>query len=161
MQELPLQPRKPSHLRTSLALSSLAGVLAKASCSHVLHISNTTLRSSPFQSPPAYQELSSKTLGCCRTGLGPNEVDIKDLSSLPNASEKDSATPAIQKYAEPPKKQVSQGQMIAMSILCLHGTALRSLDFKIGASAVAEHLSRRTTQPVMQTQLCPCKMLQL
>ncbi|DBA68728.1 TPA: hypothetical protein ACH3X2_013425 [Trebouxia sp. C0005] len=40
-----------------------------------------------------------------RTGLGPNEVDIKDLSSLPNASEKDSATPAIQKYAEPPKKQ--------------------------------------------------------
>ncbi|DBB03459.1 TPA: hypothetical protein ACH3X3_010813 [Trebouxia sp. C0006] len=40
-----------------------------------------------------------------RTGLGPNEVDIKDLQSLPNASEKDSATPAIQKYAEPPKKQ--------------------------------------------------------
>lgn len=40
-----------------------------------------------------------------RTGLGPNEVDIKDLSSLPNASEKDAATPAIQKYAEPPKKQ--------------------------------------------------------
>ena len=107
VQELPLQPRKPSHLRTSLALSSLAGVLVKASCSQV--ISNTTLRSSPFQFPPAYQELDSKTLGRCRTGLGPNEVDIKDLSSLPNASEKDAATPAIQKYAEPPKKQVSQG----------------------------------------------------
>lgn len=39
--------------------------------------------------------------------MGPNEVDVKDLSSLPNASEKDSAAPAMQKYAEPPKKQVS------------------------------------------------------
>lgn len=42
-------------------------------------------------------------LHCCRTRLGPNEVDVKDLSSLPNASKKDSAAPAIQKYAEPPK----------------------------------------------------------
>lgn len=38
-----------------------------------------------------------------RTKLGPNEVDVKDLSSLPNASKKDSAAPAIQKYADPPK----------------------------------------------------------
>ena len=38
--------------------------------------------------------------------MGPNEVDIKDLQSLPNASEKDGAAPAIQKYAEPPKAQV-------------------------------------------------------
>lgn len=38
--------------------------------------------------------------------MGPNEVDVKDLSSLPNASEKDSAAPAIQKYANPPKAQV-------------------------------------------------------
>ena len=106
-------------------------------------------------------EKHSETLGCCRTGLGPNEVDIKDLSSLPNASEKDAATPAIQKYAEPPKKQVSQGQMIAMSILCLHGTALKCLDNKIGASAVAELLLRCTSQPVMQTQLCLCKMFEL
>ncbi|KAL3155742.1 hypothetical protein ABBQ32_012760 [Trebouxia sp. C0010 RCD-2024] len=40
-----------------------------------------------------------------RTGLGPNEVDVKDLQSFPNASEKDAAVPAIQKYAEPPQKQ--------------------------------------------------------
>ena len=45
--------------------------------------------------------------GTCRTEMGPNEVDVKDLSSLPNASEKDAAAPAIQKYAEPPQKQVS------------------------------------------------------
>lgn len=38
--------------------------------------------------------------------MGPNEVDIKDLQSLPNASVKDGAAPAIQKYAEPPKAQV-------------------------------------------------------
>ena len=38
--------------------------------------------------------------------MGPNEVDVKDLSSFPNASEKDAAAPAIQKYAEPPKPQV-------------------------------------------------------
>ena len=38
--------------------------------------------------------------------MGPNEVDVKDLSSLPNASEKDAAAPAIQKYANPPKAQV-------------------------------------------------------
>lgn len=40
-----------------------------------------------------------------RTSMGPNEVDIKDLQSLPNASEKDGAAPAIQKYANPPKPQ--------------------------------------------------------
>lgn len=40
--------------------------------------------------------------------MGPNEVDVKDLASLPNASEKDAAAPAIQKYAEPGKKQVSR-----------------------------------------------------
>ena len=42
--------------------------------------------------------------------MGPNEVDVKDLASLPNASEKDSAAPAIQKYAEPGKKQVSRAK---------------------------------------------------
>ena len=50
----------------------------------------------------------------CRTSMGPNEVDVKDLASLPNASEKDAAAPAIQKYAEPPKPQVS----IASSHTC-------------------------------------------
>lgn len=42
--------------------------------------------------------------------MGPNEVDVKDLASLPNASEKDAAAPAIQKYAEPGKKQVSRAK---------------------------------------------------
>ncbi len=46
----------------------------------------------------------------CRTRLGPNEVDVKDLQSLPNASKKDSAAPAIQKYANPGKKQVCTTQ---------------------------------------------------
>ena len=41
--------------------------------------------------------------------MGPNEVDVKDLSSLPNASKKDAAAPAIQKYASPGKKQVRNG----------------------------------------------------
>jgi hypothetical protein len=40
-----------------------------------------------------------------RVGLGPNEVDRKDLASLPNASPKDAAVPAIQKVATPGKKQ--------------------------------------------------------
>ena len=47
----------------------------------------------------------TKLLVGCRTRLGPNEVDVKDLQSFPNASKKDSAAPAIQKYAEPPKKK--------------------------------------------------------
>lgn len=47
--------------------------------------------------------LSLYGVRCCRSRLGPNEVDVKDLQSLPNASKKDSAAPAIQKYADPPK----------------------------------------------------------
>ena len=38
--------------------------------------------------------------------MGPNEVDVKDLQSLPNASKKDGAAPAIQQYGKTPKKQV-------------------------------------------------------
>lgn len=48
--------------------------------------------------------------------MGPNEVDIKDLQSLPNASEKDGAAPAIQKYAEPPKKQVGSQHLLFHSL---------------------------------------------
>lgn len=37
--------------------------------------------------------------------MGPNEVDVKDLQSLPNASKKDGAAPAIQSYGNVPKKK--------------------------------------------------------
>ena len=37
--------------------------------------------------------------------MGPNEVDVKDLQSLPNASKKDGAAPAIQQYGKTPKSQ--------------------------------------------------------
>ena len=43
---------------------------------------------------------------CCRTRLGPNEVDVKDLESFPNASKKDAAAPPIQEVAKPGPKQV-------------------------------------------------------
>ena len=58
-----------------------------------------------------------------RTGLGPNEVDVKDLSSLPNASKKDSAVPKIQKYAEPPKKKqasIPKSRCMSTSIAVCH-----------------------------------------
>lgn len=62
--------------------------------------------------PSAYQ------LEClCRTGLGPNEVDVKDLQSLPNASKKDGAVPAIQKVANPPKKK--EVSLCACTVTCL------------------------------------------
>lgn len=47
-----------------------------------------------------------ETLMCCRTRLGPNEVDVKDLESYPNASKKDAAAPPIQEVAKPGPKQV-------------------------------------------------------
>jgi len=40
-----------------------------------------------------------------RTRLGPNEVDVKDLESYPNASKKDAAAPPIQEVAKPGPKQ--------------------------------------------------------
>ena len=48
-----------------------------------------------------------ETLMCCRTRLGPNEVDVKDLESYPNASKKDAAAPPIQEVAKPDLKQVT------------------------------------------------------
>ena len=57
-------------------------------------------------------------IAICRTRLGPNEVDVKDLSSLPNASKKDSAAPAIQKVASPGKKQVCHGSYPLVGFLC-------------------------------------------
>ena len=68
--------------------------------------------------------------------MGPNEVDIKDLQSLPNASEKDGAAPAIQKYAEPPKAQVCYCAIIAIYI---NWNAIQSLVSYIICSAQTFH----------------------
>ena len=52
-------------------------------------------------------EVCTHCIAClCRKTMGPNEVDVKDLQSLPNASKKDGAAPAIQQYGKTPKSQV-------------------------------------------------------
>jgi len=88
-----------------------------------------------------------------RTSMGPNEVDIKDLQSLPNASEKDGAAPAIQKYAEPPKAQapkpvpeaVKQGvESVGKDVGALPGK--QSL-FSIADVTGTEQSSRKTMGP--------------
>ena len=98
----------------------------------------------------------------CRTETGPNEVDVKDLASLPNASEKDAAAPPLQKYGEPGKKQVSMPQHYVTRMTCkarliafvmLLGKGAVALSIAASALPVSSELSRLSALVIL-SQMC-------